>query len=54
MAKADPRGNNSATDKPRPVAAAMRDESGRLHLQLRERKETLPASRVFADLFKQM
>jgi DNA-binding LytR/AlgR family response regulator len=36
------------------VAAAVRDDSGRLHLQLRERKETLPVSRVFADLFKQM
>lgn len=36
------------------VAAAVRDDSGRLHLQLRERKETLPVSRVFADLFKPM
>lgn len=36
------------------VAAAVRDDSGRLHLQLRERNETLPVSRVFADLFKQM
>jgi DNA-binding LytR/AlgR family response regulator len=36
------------------VAAAVRDDSGRLYLQLRERKETLPVSRVFADLFKQM
>jgi DNA-binding LytR/AlgR family response regulator len=32
----------------------VRDDSGRLHLQMRERKETLPVSRVFADLFKQM
>jgi DNA-binding LytR/AlgR family response regulator len=36
------------------VAAAVRDDSGRLYLQLRERKETLPVSRVVADLFKQM
>jgi DNA-binding LytR/AlgR family response regulator len=36
------------------VAAAVRDEGGRLHLRLRERKETLPVSRVFAELFKQM
>lgn len=36
------------------VAAAVRDDSGRLHLHLRERKETLPVSRVFADLFKPM
>lgn len=36
------------------VAAAVRDDSGRLHLRLRERKEMLPVSRIFADLFKQM
>jgi DNA-binding LytR/AlgR family response regulator len=36
------------------VAAAVRGEDGRLHLRLRERKEALPVSRVFADLFKQM
>ena len=36
------------------VAAAVRDDSGRLHLQLRERKEMLPVSRVFAELFKPM
>ena len=36
------------------VAAAVRDDGGRLRLQLRERKETLPVSRIFADLFKQM
>ena len=36
------------------VATAVRDDSGRLHLQLRERKETLPVGRIFAYLFKQM
>jgi DNA-binding LytR/AlgR family response regulator len=36
------------------VTAAVRDDSGRLHLRLRERKETLPVSRIYADLFKQM
>jgi len=36
------------------VAAAVRDESGRVALRLRRRKETLPVSRVYADLFKAM
>jgi len=36
------------------VSAAVRDDAGRLHLQLRARKETLPVSRLFAELFKQM
>lgn len=36
------------------VSAAVRDESGRLRLTLRGRSETLPVSRVFAHLFKQM
>ena len=36
------------------VSAAVRDDSGRLRLSLRGRSETLPVSRVFAHLFKQM
>ncbi len=36
------------------VAAALRDESGRVFLRLRHRKESLPVSRVFAHLFRQM
>jgi DNA-binding LytR/AlgR family response regulator len=36
------------------VSAAVRDDSGRLRLTLRGRSETLPVSRVFAHLFKQM
>ena len=36
------------------VTAAVRDDSGRLRLSLRSRSETLPVSRVFAHLFKQM
>ena len=36
------------------VSAAVRDDSGRLRLTLRGRAETLPVSRVFAHLFKQM
>jgi len=36
------------------VAAAVRDDAGRLSLRLRERKETLPVSRVYAELFRQM
>lgn len=36
------------------VAAAVRDEAGRLRLSLRGRAETLPVSRVFAHLFRQM
>lgn len=38
----------------RSVAAATRDEDGRVALKLRERKETLAVSRVYADLFKAM
>jgi DNA-binding LytR/AlgR family response regulator len=34
------------------VAAATRDESGRLSLKLRNRKEALQVSRVFAELFR--
>ena len=34
------------------VASATRDESGRLSVRLRHRKESLPVSRVFADLFR--
>jgi DNA-binding LytR/AlgR family response regulator len=34
------------------VAAATRDEAGRLSVRLKHRKETLPVSRVFADLFR--
>lgn len=36
------------------VAAAVRDETGRVSLRLRSRKETLAVSRVYADLFKAM
>ena len=34
------------------VAAATRDESGRLSVRLKHRKESLPVSRVFAELFR--
>jgi len=34
------------------VAAATRDESGRLSVRLKSRKESLQVSRVFADLFR--
>ena len=36
------------------VAAAVRDEAGRISLRLRNRKETLAVSRVYADLFRAM
>jgi DNA-binding LytR/AlgR family response regulator len=36
------------------VAAAVRDEAGRVALRLRSRKETLAVSRVYADLFRAM
>ena len=36
------------------IAAARRDEAGRLHLQLRGRAETLAVSRLYAHLFKAM
>jgi DNA-binding LytR/AlgR family response regulator len=36
------------------VAAAVRDEAGRVSLRLRSRKESLPVSRVYAELFKPM
>lgn len=36
------------------IAAAVRDETGRVSLQLRRRKESLPVSRVYSDLFKAM
>jgi len=36
------------------VAAAARDDTGRVTLRLRRRKETLPVSRVFAELFRAM
>jgi hypothetical protein len=32
----------------------VRDETGRVVLKLRSRKETLAVSRVYADLFKAM
>lgn len=34
------------------VAAAIRDDAGRLSLRLKKRKETLPVSRVFAEQFR--
>ena len=36
------------------VAAAVRDDAGRISLRLKQRKEALPVSRVFAELFRQM
>jgi DNA-binding LytR/AlgR family response regulator len=36
------------------VTAAVRDDSGRISLKLRNRKETLPVSRIYADQFRQM
>ena len=36
------------------VVAAVRDETGRISLKLRSRKEMLAVSRVYADLFKAM
>ncbi len=36
------------------VAAAVRDEAGRVSLRLKQRKETLAVSRVFAEQFRQM
>lgn len=36
------------------IAAAVRDESGRLSLTLRRRRETLAVSRVYAEQFKAM
>ena len=36
------------------VQAAVRDEAGKLSLKLRGRPESLPVSRVFAHLFRQM
>jgi DNA-binding LytR/AlgR family response regulator len=36
------------------VAAAVRDDAGRVSLRLKSRKETLPVSRIYADLFRQM
>ena len=36
------------------VAAAVRDEAGRVSLRLRQRNGTLAVSRVYADLFRAM
>jgi len=36
------------------VAAAVRDDAGRISLRLKQRKESLAVSRVYADLFRQM
>jgi DNA-binding LytR/AlgR family response regulator len=36
------------------IASAVRDDAGRVSLRLRHRNETLPVSRVFAHLFRQM
>ena len=36
------------------VSAAVRDDAGRLSLRFRQRKETLPVSRVYAEQFRQM
>ena len=36
------------------VSAAVRDDAGKLSLRLKQRKENLPVSRVFAELFRQM
>ena len=34
------------------VESAVRDESGRISLRLKQRKETLPVSRIYAELFR--
>jgi DNA-binding LytR/AlgR family response regulator len=34
------------------VAAATRDKNGKLSVRLKHRKESLPVSRLFADLFR--
>lgn len=36
------------------VAAAVRDDAGRVSLRLKQRKESLPVSRVYAEQFRQM
>jgi DNA-binding LytR/AlgR family response regulator len=36
------------------VAEALRDDAGRVSLRLKHRREMLPVSRVYADLFRQM
>ena len=36
------------------VASAVRDDNGRFSLRLKQRKESLTVSRVFADQFRQM
>ena len=36
------------------IAAAARDDAGRVSLRLKQRKETLPVSRVYAEQFRQM
>jgi len=36
------------------IESVLRDEAGKLHLQLRGRKEKLPVSRLYAHLFKAM
>jgi DNA-binding LytR/AlgR family response regulator len=36
------------------VSAALRDDAGKLRLSLRQRRETLPVSRIYAHLFRQM
>ena len=36
------------------VASAVRDGAGHLSLKLRNRRETIPVSRFYADLFRQM
>ena len=38
----------------REVSAAVRDEAGKMSLKLKNRKETLQVSRLYADLFRQM
>lgn len=38
----------------REVAAALRDDAGRVSLKLKSRKETLQVSRLYADQFRQM
>jgi len=36
------------------IASAVRDDSGRYSLRLKQRKESLPVSRVYAEQFRQM
>lgn len=54
---ARPTSRSSATSRATNLAeieATVRDESGRITLKLRSRKESLAVSRVFGEQFRQM